>query len=80
MTPTDDIIWDFNKKLEDMVEGEIVKNDEGIMFEVYECKFYQENKDFVCKILERIDDESYYIFILNYLKKTVLTLHFVGKI
>ena len=59
----------FQKKLEHMKDGEIVKNDEAIMFEVYECKFYQENKDFVCKILERIDDESYYIFILNYLKK-----------
>jgi hypothetical protein len=52
----------FSKNLEDMVEGEIVKTDEGIKFEVYDCRFNEQNQNFVCKILERIDDIFYLYF------------------
>lgn len=46
------IIWDFNKPLIDMCEGDIVYR-HNMEFVVYDCKFEGPKKRF-CKILERI--------------------------
>lgn len=47
-----DVLWDFNKPLVQMKEGDIVSR-HNMEFVVYECRFDGPKKDF-CKILERI--------------------------
>ena len=61
-TIRDENIIELPKKVEDMIEGEIIKTIEDIPFEVYDCKFNKENQNFVCKILERMDDNFYIFF------------------
>ena len=47
--------WIFNKRLNDMSEGDIVST-YSCKFKVYDCSFIEPFKKDMCKILERIEE------------------------